>query len=324
MALNLKTSRRPTGPAPRPEGDNFRVPSARGLLSAEEIEALLRPDIPENAFEKPETVHTAPMEELEVQSGETPLDVDAGILASRLTLALRRACGIDAIARVESARNAPLSYLVSRHIGDPVLVLFCNEQGVQTAGLTLESNLAAKIIEQSCGGSATAHPTQAGRLFSMLDRLILQEILNPIAEAIDPSWTIGCIETSRSAAHALLPPGKAVLAELVCEISGINGRAAFATLLPEPSADVTATAIAQETGRLQVQLTARLASLSVPLSRLTDLKAGSVLLLGLPTDQPVQLLTGGHQGEVVAEGSVGRRGNKVAVQVTTRKPTTAH
>ncbi|MEO1643287.1 MAG: FliM/FliN family flagellar motor C-terminal domain-containing protein, partial [Pseudomonadota bacterium] len=63
-------------------------------------------------------------------------------------------------------------------------------------------------------------------------------------------------------------------------------------------------------------LTARLARLSVPLSRITSLKAGSTLLLGLPPDQPVEVLSGDRDGPVVMEGSVGRRGNKIAVKVT--------
>ena len=71
--------------------------------------------------------------------------------------------------------------------------------------------------------------------------------------------------------------------------------------------------------RLMTDLTARIASLNVPVSQLSDLKAGSILLLGLPTDQPVELLSGGHKGEVVAEGDIGRRGNKVAVRITRRK-----
>ncbi|MEO1190061.1 MAG: FliM/FliN family flagellar motor switch protein, partial [Pseudomonadota bacterium] len=62
--------------------------------------------------------------------------------------------------------------------------------------------------------------------------------------------------------------------------------------------------------------TARLASLSVPLSRVTALKAGSTLLLGLPPDQPVELLSGGRQGTPAYEGRMGRKGDKVAIKVT--------
>mgnify|MGYP005727223409 FL=1 len=65
-------------------------------------------------------------------------------------------------------------------------------------------------------------------------------------------------------------------------------------------------------------LTARVASLSVPLSRLADLKPGSTLLLGLPADQPVELLTGGRDGAVVAEGEIGRKGTRMALRINRR------
>ncbi|MEO1554335.1 MAG: FliM/FliN family flagellar motor C-terminal domain-containing protein, partial [Pseudomonadota bacterium] len=65
-------------------------------------------------------------------------------------------------------------------------------------------------------------------------------------------------------------------------------------------------------------LTARLASLTVPLSRLTELKAGSTLLLGLPADQPVELLSGGRDGKPVFEGAMGRKSNQMAVKLTKR------
>ena len=71
-------------------------------------------------------------------------------------------------------------------------------------------------------------------------------------------------------------------------------------------------------GQMMTELTARIASLNVPVSQLSDLKPGSVLLLGVPTDQPVDLLTGGHSGDVVAQGDVGRRGNKIAIRVSKR------
>ncbi|MEL7540360.1 MAG: FliM/FliN family flagellar motor switch protein, partial [Pseudomonadota bacterium] len=62
--------------------------------------------------------------------------------------------------------------------------------------------------------------------------------------------------------------------------------------------------------------TARLASLSVPLSRVTALKAGSTLLLGLPPDQPVELLSGDRDGTPAYEGRMGRKGDKVAIKIS--------
>ena len=333
MELSVKSADPAKGPAkgmePRLEGDNFTVPTGRGVLTAAEIEALLRPDIPEDAFEPPEEVAPRPLQSLESANTPDGLELDAATLASRLTLCLRRACGIDAVVSVNAARNGPLSHLVSGHEGEPVLVLFQDESGAQIAGLTLDSRLAAVIIDRSCGGAPNTSTAYLTRKLSALDKSILEEMLRPLAGAVDPSFSIACIETQRSAAHAMLPPGKAMLADLTCEIGGISGKAAFARLedaaagvpgLPQTVRttsfhDMSDTAA----GKLTTQLTARIATLNVPISRLSNLKAGSVLLLGLPTDQPVELLSGGHRGQVVAEGDVGRKGNKIAVRVTKRR-----
>ena len=58
-----------------------------------------------------------------------------------------------------------------------------------------------------------------------------------------------------------------------------------------------------------------MASLSVPVSRLAALKQGDTLLLGLPADQPVQVLSGGRDGRVAFEADLGRKGNNIAVRV---------
>lgn len=335
MALNVKTADPAKGPAkgitPRFEGDNFTVPTGRGVLSAAEIEALLRPDIPEDAFETPEDVAPRPLQNLETASTPQGLELDAATLASRLTLCLRRACGIDAVVNVNTARNGPLSHLVSAHEGEPVLVLFQDHAGAQIAGLTLDSRLAAVIIDRSCGGAPNTSQAYLNRKLSALDKSILEEMLRPLAGAVDPSFSIACIETQRSAAHAMLPPGKAMLADLTCDIDGVSGKAAFARLedaaagvpgLPQTVRTTTFHDVpAAAAGKLTTQLTARIATLNVPISRLSDLKAGSVLLLGLPTDQPVELLSGGHRGQVVAEGDVGRKGDKIAVRITKRSVT---
>jgi len=309
------------------DGDNFRVPTggARGVLTPAEIEALLRPDIPEDAFEEPKEVTAYAGADLSGEGIGDALRDDAGVLAARLTLALRKACQLPAIVTVQSAMHSPLSYLVSQEKGEPVLVLFADQHGDLVAGLTLDARLAITIIDQVCGGNGQGRAPLYVRKLSLLDKSILEEVLRPLASALDPSFSIACIEANRSAAHALLPPGKAKLAELSCQIGEVVGRAAFARLLPETArhgreVGHEPTGLSPGAGRMQTSLTARIASLSVPVSHLADLKAGSILLLGLPADQPVELLSGGYQGEVLAEGDIGRKGNKVAVRVTKCKP----
>lgn len=302
---------------PIASGDNFKVPTGRGVLSAAEIEALLRPDIPEDAFEEPETVTPLVPTQLEAGPQLNTLLEDAGALASRLTLCLRKACQLEAVMRVETASYSPLSYLVSKHEGTPVLVLFADRTGALLAGLTLDQTIATLIVERACGGSAASPMLTGPRPLTKLDIKILEEVLAPLATALDPTFSIACIETNRSAALAMLPPGKAVLADLNCNMAGTSAKASFSRLAIPPETKPQSEP-ADTVNQLMTTLTARIASLNVPVSRLSDLKAGSVLLLGLPTDQPVELLSGGHQGDVIAEGDVGRRGSKVAVRITRR------
>lgn len=300
------------------EGDNFRIPTGRGVLSAAEIEALLRPDIAEDAFEEPSQVSPRAIEAFEdsPEDKQTDLLDDAAALAARMTLSLRRACQVSAIVTVKDARQAPLSYLVSQYSGAPVLILFSDQSGAQVAGLTLDHHLVMTIIDRACGGGYRPNPSAIAHDLTALDEMILEDVLRPLARTLDPEFTIACIEFNRTAAHALLPPGKAMLAELSCQIDGVVGKAAYATLAQPPVLEDLESDKGAIVPALETTLTARIASLNVPVSRLSNLKAGSVLLLGLPTDQPVELLSGGHQGKVVAQGDVGRKGNRVAVRIT--------
>ena len=316
-----RTARKATAASPgfgAAGGDNFKVPTGRGVLSAAEIEALLRPDIPENAFEEPKSVEPVVPKQLEAGPTLDTLLKDAGALAARLTLCLRQECDLEALLRVDAASFSPLSHLVSKHEGAPLLILFADQSGAVLAGLTLDQSVATMIVERSCGAKS-ARPLLSGpRALSKLDIAILEEVLQPLATALDPSFSIACIEADRSAAHALLPPGKAMLAELSCNMLNVAGKAGFARLSIPAAPPETESADKRNMGQMMTELTARIASLNVPVSQLSDLKPGSVLLLGLPTDQPVDLLTGGHSGDVVAQGDVGRRGNKIAIRVSKR------
>ena len=304
------------------EGDNFSVPTGRGVLTAAEIAALLRPDIAEDEFEDPKEVSSHELDVFDDTSTNSQTDLidDAATLAARMTLSLRRACQVSAIVSVKGARHAPLSYLVSQYQGEPVLILLSDQSGMQVAGLTLDRHLVMAIIDRACGGGHRTRPTAIVHDLTALDEMILEDVLRPLARTLDPGFTIACIEFNRTAAHALLPPGKAMLAELSCQIDGVVGKAAFARLTQQPVLEGETTHGTASSAALETSLTARIASLNVPVSRLSNLKAGSMLLLGLPTDQPVELLSGGHQGKVVAEGDVGRKGNRVAVRITKRKP----
>ncbi len=295
------------------EGENFRVPTARGVLSAAEIAALLRPDIPEDAFDAPQAVGPRQICDFEVGGEGDLLTGDAQTLAAEMTLALRKHCGVDAVLALRAASHSPMSQIVSSHSQPAVLVLFKDRVGLQNAGLTLDAGLVSALVSVACGGDPVA---ETGRPLSALDGRILEHMLAPLAAAIDPSFQIVCVETDRSAAFAMLAPGKAMLADLSCQLGPVAGRMIFARIQDQKqTADPQLAAPA-----ISATVTARIARISVPISKLSGLVPGSVLRLGLPKDQPVELLSGGRDGPVIAEGEIGRKGERMAIRINRCTP----
>ncbi len=303
------------------EGENFRVPTGRGVLSAAEIAALLRPDLEPDAFEAPQHVAPRPVFDFEDGGAGALLTGDAETLAAEMTVALRKHCGIDAVLGLRSASHSAMSEIVSLHQSRAVLILFRDRVGLQNAGLTLDAGLASALVSVACGGAPVA---EVERPLSALDGRILEHMLAPLAEAIDPSFQIVCVETDRSAAFAMLPPGKAMLADLSCQLGPVAGRMIFARV----QAPVQGSAHASEQGSgarpagpaISAVVTARIARISAPLSKLSALKPGATLQLGIPADQPVELLSGGRDGPVIAEGEIGRRGDRMALRVSKCSP----
>ncbi|MEL7130375.1 MAG: FliM/FliN family flagellar motor switch protein [Pseudomonadota bacterium] len=296
-------------------GDNFTVPTARGVLTAAEIEMLLRPDDLERSAPAPSAVSDKPIEPFDAGSADGEDLADAKALTARLTLGLRTACQIDGFFEASGVATGPFDRLAMGIAPAPVTVLFQDSDGNLVAGLALAEGLAKALIDVACGGIpvSTARPERP-RSFSSLDRLLIERVLQPLAAFVDPAYSIACIETDLIAAQAMMPPNATKIAELQADVNGVGGKAAFARI-DSDTAEVPAPAEKKEQ-TIAAILTARIASLQVPVSRLANLKAGSTLLLGLPTDQPVELLSGGRSGPLAATGDVGRQGNKIAVRLT--------
>ena len=293
--------------------ENFRVPTARGVLSAGEIAALLRPNIAKDAFEEPEHIAPRPVFDFEDGNAGATLTMDAQTLAAEMTVALRKHCGIAAVLALRSAARLPMSQIVSLHTSPAVLIVFRDRVGLQNAGLTLDTGLASALVSVACGGEPLA---DTSRPLSALDGRILEHMLTPLAEAIDPSFEIVCVETDRSAAFAMLAPGKVMLADLSCQLGPVAGRMIFARVQEtRQGSDPALSGPA-----VSAIVTARIARISVPLSKLSGLMPGSTLRLGIPADQPVELLSGGRDGPVIAEGEIGRRGDRMALRIDKCSP----
>ena len=312
-------------------------PVLRERLSSAEIEALLRPDLsdmePEPAPPPPTTITPRPIPDLDTSltTARADLPEDALRLAARLSLAFRQGCGLRAAATVTEASSGTFASALAPHSGETgrAIACFAAPNGEIIAMLSLSAPLAAALIESACGGKPGPF---APRDLTPLDAALLEGLVRPLGAGISPTLSFSRIETDSDFAAALARPGEADVIDLDIRFDSVRmpARMILASddlfdLVPTPpqphTASTAATPAPTPSGAgMTAVLTARIASLSVPLSRLTDLKAGSTLLLGLPADQPVELLSGGRNGPVAAEAQIGRKGAQMALRITKRGP----
>ncbi len=313
--------------APDPDIANT-LPSARNVLSREEIEALLRPDLPEP---EPQPAQTAPHDVPDLDGPKRRLAEQreqAERLVARMALALRREAGLPAALTVAEVSEAAFREAVPARDSGAAFACFGDANGDVTAVIALSGQLASALIEAACGADPSDLSDGPRRHLTELDADILATLLGPLARFL-PGGHVVCLETRSAFAVALVPPGRAVRVELDMRLEGMSGRATLAATSLVPSAEpgradgAAVHAIrgpATRPAGLTAILTARVASLSVPVSRLSNLRPGDTLLLGVPADEPVQLLSGGRMGDLAAEGEIGRKGGRMAVRITRRGP----
>ena len=259
----------------------------------------------------------------------TDIPITARQLASRLSLGLRKGCGLRAAAAARAVREGDFDSGLTGNIAGQgaAIACFAIGDGEVDAMLVLSPELANALIETACGGNGMPGDW-APRELTPLDSALLEGLVRPLGHAIAPGLSFAGMETEVDFAAALARPGTAEIVDFEIRVDG--GRHAARLILSSEVAEdqvteilpapETAPAPQAQTPPVTVLLTARVASLSVPLSRLSDLTAGSTLLLGVPADQPVELLSGGRDGPVVAEAQIGRKGNKMALRISRRLP----
>ncbi|WP_084333447.1 FliM/FliN family flagellar motor switch protein [Hyphomonas sp. L-53-1-40] len=311
------------------------IPTSRGVLSAAEIEALLRPNLDDMPEPEPEPVKVTDVDVPSLRklapTEPTEITEDARRIASRLTLALRDGCGLKAAALARaSARGSFDQGLETECAGRGSAIACYSAPGGEIAAmLVISASLANALIETACGGK----PTQGHhhRALTPMDAALLEGLVRPLGAALASSLKFSRIETDAEFACALAGPGMTSILDLDVRVDDIKMSARLILAeddLFDLSSDVPTTRSQQRisrevapvvgAGAMTAVLTARVATLSVPMSRLANLKPGSTLLLGVPADQPVELLTGGRDGAVVAEGEIGRKGNRMAVRINRR------
>ncbi|MEQ9504868.1 MAG: FliM/FliN family flagellar motor switch protein [Hyphomonas sp.] len=295
--------------------------TARGLLSPAEIEALLRPDLSDLPPEAP-VAAARPVEDFAAPQPANTQDHDlARRLAARLSLGLRESCGLPVAAMVAGTAHGPFETAVRQADEDrgQAIACFATRGGDIGAMLVLSPALSQLLIETACGARERGG---AVKPLSPIDLALLEALVRPLAQAISPELSFANIETEAVFAASIAPPADAFVTEFSMRLQADTFRAQLIITRPLTGAPAAEAAHAPQArtvqGGLSATLTVRIASLAVPLSRLSDLKPGSTLLLGVPADQPAQLISGGEGGVLAAEAEIGRRGNRVALRITRR------
>ena len=303
-----------------------KLPTSRGVLTPAEIEALLRPDLSDmEPLPEPEPIHTAPAEFGGPGAGGAGPEDSARRIAARLSRAMREHCGLAAAVTVKRVSQAAVADAVTAREERGQAIVCCAEtQGDVTAMLVLGAGIAQLMIETACGGSSPAAPP---RPLSPIDLALLEGLARPLVPALGGGLVFSGVETDPVFAASVAAPGPGYEVILSMRAGGTDwpARLLVPSLLLEPPPEAAAQAMrgaapSYGSGALTVLLTARVASVELPLSRLTSLRPGATLMLGVPAGQPVELLSGDRTGQLAAEGEIGRKGNRMALKITQRGP----
>lgn len=297
--------------------------TTRGVLTAAEIEALLRPKPAQLALDTPpvpEVISPSPSPDFNsAPSREESESWQRGqALAARLSMALGSGAGIKTAVTMSAEDSMPKADLPSLMNGKSSAVACLGQTETDIRALVcLPPLLADAIIAKACGARGSTGRIGDGWSLSAIDCALLEQLLESCGPAIAADLSVQAIETDVPYVASLLAASDVTITEFTVEATGLHTELAVIETEPAELAQDETKPMARG-APITAVTTARLARLSVPLSRLTELKAGSTLLLGLPADQPVQLLSGGRDGDPAYEGQMGRKGNKMAIKITRR------
>ncbi|MEO0608184.1 MAG: FliM/FliN family flagellar motor switch protein [Pseudomonadota bacterium] len=321
--------------APLIADDDPPLPRSRNVLSPAEIEALLRPVQQKGALEPapsaPQNIALKPTEVFDVPPAPkvTPVppefDHHAQRLGAQIALALATGAGVKSALSVAAQALLARADLPGLMQGKSSAIACIGPTETDIRALIcIPPLLADAIIAKACGARGSTGRIGDGWSLSAIDCALLEQLLVGFGPAIGKGFRLQAIETDVAYVSSLLPVSEVAVSEFSIEAPGLRSELAviegqFLDQDIQPTAtEPTVSEARSEPQDMTAILTARLASLTVPLSRLTELKAGSTLLLGLPADQPVELLSGGRDGKPVFEGAMGRKSNQMAVKLTKR------
>ncbi len=312
------------GPLAVEPDEDRPLPTSRGVLSAAEIEALLRPKNLPQTQPEPETIQpraSVQFDTYQVDPEDAARREQATILASRLSIALSKGAGLKTAISLQELAEVSRSDLTGLMQGKSCAIACIGPDETDIRVLIcMPPQLVDAIIAHACGARGSTGRIGDGWTLSAIDCALLEQLLSAFGAAVSQNMHLQAIETDVPYVASLIPADAVNVIEYAIEAPGLRSELAviqspqtIETHSQKP-ADVLATS-----SPVQAIVTARVARLSVPLSHLSALKAGSTLLLGLPGDQPIEVLSGGRDGAVAFEGQMGRKGNKMAVKITSKK-----
>ena len=308
--------------ADQKDPDDHVFPTARGVLSAAEIEALLRPKTLQNALDIPPPESIEPKAHPSFDQDQAPTSPDDMMqrqrLGARLSMALGKGAGMKAAVIPGAAATVARSELSGLLYGKSSAIACLGRTETDIEALVcLPPQLADAIIAKACGARGSTGRIGDGWSLSAIDCALLEQLLEPFGQAVGDTLRLQAIETDVPYVSGLLAATEVKISEFSIEAPGLHTEMAVIQIDQEEAADLFDVDAAPP-APVTALTTARLASLTVPLSRITELKAGSTLLLGLPVDQPIELLSGGRDGQPAYQGRMGRKGNKMAIKITNR------
>ncbi|MEM7768244.1 MAG: hypothetical protein AAF253_12265, partial [Pseudomonadota bacterium] len=234
-----KAATPPNGPKPKLRSDNLRVPdpdagrlplSARNVLSAEEIQALLNPDLDDLPAEpSPSTRRDHPLASFDTPTADeaTALTLACDRLVARLSHQFQAPNQLGAVLRLSTAEMRPFRASLESQADGGLMACLSDTEGTVGAALALTPEAASALIERAGGASETLALSSRPRPLTALDDQLLQQGLAPLI-ALFPSLTTVRIYKDRARAGATVPPGDAVRLALTLQL---GPRAWPATLL---------------------------------------------------------------------------------------------
>jgi len=318
-------------PEPEPAIDPDRpFPTKRGILSKAEIEALLRPDLsdmePEatprggTATQAGDSLDLVLFDAEETHAGISASNLQA--LATRMMAALRRDGLLSVALELGSIGALPAEWPAGT-----VHLVFETSSGDPVVSMALPPAFVDEVLEALCGQEPlrqTGHEARApGVLGSRLLREAFAPLAPPIAALAGQGLALRRVETDARFTRLVEGLEGRICFTLRAECSGPGHRISVVICPVDPSPEDGAGALIgalDESGlpeHLESRLHARLATLKLPVSQLADLAPGRTLLLGVPPDQPVELVTRlGGEARPVAEARIGRLGGQMAVKLS--------